>query len=101
MGTMFWGKVSAIRQFFDADIKETEFPKEGGQNDGTIAHAFERCLGVVCRFNGYNLLIYDKDREQYYFNYGLKNMHQYQVKSHSQTICCHNLLFPFAFDCGF
>lgn len=84
MGTMFWGKVLALRQFFDADIKETEFPKEGGQNDGTIAHAFERCLGVVCRFNGYNLLIYDKDREQYYFNYGLKNMHQYQVKSHSQ-----------------
>lgn len=82
MGTMFLARTDAIRQFFQADIKADEFPKEGGQTDGTIAHAFERCLGTVCRYNGYNLLIYDENEETYSYNYGLKNLNQYMIKSY-------------------
>lgn len=82
MGTMFWAKVNAIRQFFEADIKISEFPKEAGQTDGTVAHAFERCLGVVCRYNGYNMLIFDDKDCTYAYNYGMKNMNQYFLKSY-------------------
>lgn len=82
MGTMFLARVDAIRQFFQADMRADEFPKEAGQTDGTIAHAFERCLSLVCRYNGYNLLIYDAEKGIYSYNYGIKNLNQYTVKSY-------------------
>lgn len=81
MGTMFWARVEAIKQFFEAKIKTEEFPKEGGQIDGTIAHAFERCLGVVTGYNGYNLMVYDDKQDVYAINYGAKNFGQYYVKN--------------------
>lgn len=82
LGTMFWARVDAIKQFFDADIKTEEFPKEAGQTDGTIAHAFERCLGFVCQYNGFNMLILDEKEKTYAYNYGMKNLSQYFIKSY-------------------
>jgi FMN phosphatase YigB (HAD superfamily) len=84
MGTMFIAKVDAIKSFFAADIKVSEFPKEAGQIDGTIAHAFERCIGVVCRYNGYNMLVYDINEKNYVYNLGMKNIKQYLLKSYTQ-----------------
>ncbi len=82
MGTMFWASVKALKQFFEAKISMNEFDKEMGQKDGTLAHAFERCVGLVCNYNGYNTLILDKDRKSYSYNYGKKNMNQYWIKSY-------------------
>lgn len=84
MGTMFWAKVDAIRQFFAAGIRVDEFPKEGGQTDGTIAHAFERCLPLVCKYNEYNYVIFDEEQGNYSYNCGLKNLNQYYVKNYEQ-----------------
>lgn len=81
MGTMFWASVNAVNQFFSSGIKVEDFPKEAKQVDGTIAHAFERCLGLVCKFNGYNLLVFDKDTMSYSYT-GNKNMKQYTIKSY-------------------
>ncbi len=81
MGTMFWANVQAILQFFEAGIRVEEFPREAGQKDGTIAHAFERCLGLVSKYNGYGLLVFDKDNMSYGYN-GQKNLNQYIVKSY-------------------
>ena len=81
MGTMFWAKVDAIRQFFEADIKTGEFPAENKQNDGTIAHAFERCLGHTVYYNGYNLAVYDDRSDTFSLNNGQKNFYQYWSKS--------------------
>ncbi len=86
MGTMFWARTQAIRQFFEAEIDTKEFQKENGQKDGTIAHAFERCLTSVCRYNGYNYLVNDISNKCYQYNNGNKNFHHYWVKDHAQ-IC--------------
>lgn len=83
MGTMFWARTDALRQFFEAKIGVSEFPEEKGQTDGTIAHAFERCLVPVCRYNGYNTLIFDERTGEFVYNRGKKNFEQYFAKSFS------------------
>ena len=84
MGTMFWAKTDALKQFFNAEIRAEDFPKEEGQKDGTIAHAFERCLGTVCKYNDYNIIIYDEKSNRYLYNFGRKNLNQYFAKSYEQ-----------------
>lgn len=81
MGTMFWARTDALKQFFEAGIQVEDFPEEAGQTDGTIAHAFERCTVPVCRFNGYNILIYDDRTGSFRYNVGRKNFQQYCAKS--------------------
>lgn len=81
MGTMFWARNDAIKTFFKAGIKEKDFPEEKGQVDGTIAHAFERCLGVMVKLNGYTVMVYDQENDKFNYGYGNKNFKQYWAKS--------------------
>ncbi len=82
MGTMFIARTEAVRQFLESGLKTEDFPKEVGQTDGTIAHAFERCLGIVCRHNGFNVLVKQEKQGTYLYNYGNKNLNQYLAKSY-------------------
>lgn len=52
-GTMFWGRVSAVKNLFDLDLSEIDFPKEAGQTDGTYMHAIERLWVCIAEQNGY------------------------------------------------
>lgn len=52
VGNMFWARVDAILPFFTY-IQMSDFPKERGQIDGTIAHAIERLWVYVAEHNGY------------------------------------------------
>lgn len=81
MGTMFWARGDAIKDFFKAGLKEKDFPKESGQVDGTIAHAFERCLGVMVKLNGYTIMVYDEENDKFNYGYGNKNFKQYWIKN--------------------
>lgn len=81
MGTMFWARADAIRSFFKANIKEKDFPEEAGQVDGTIAHAFERCLGAIIKLDGYTVMVYDEQTGLFKYGYGNKNFNQYWDKS--------------------
>lgn len=83
MGTMFIARTEAVRQFLESGLKTEDFPKEAGQTDGTIAHAFERCLGIVCRHNGFNVLVKQEKQGTYLYNYGNKNLNQYLAKSYA------------------
>lgn len=56
VGSMFWARVAAIRPLLDLDLRPQHFPPEEGQVDGTLAHAIERMLGVVCRQTGHHIL---------------------------------------------
>lgn len=56
VGSMFWARVAAIRPLLDLALTPDHFPPEAGQMDGTLAHAIERMLGVVCQAGGYHLL---------------------------------------------
>ena len=43
-GSMFWGRSAAIRPLLDLGLTYDDFPDEGAQVDGTIAHAIERIV---------------------------------------------------------
>lgn len=56
VGSMFWGRTKAIQPLLDLTLTPAHFPPEAGQVDGTVAHAIERMLGVVCRATGHDIL---------------------------------------------
>lgn len=46
-GSVFWIKPAVLDRVRDLDLKVADFELEGGQVEGTTAHAFERLLGHV------------------------------------------------------
>lgn len=52
-GSMFWGRLDALRPLLDAHLDEWEFETEQGQVDGTFAHALERMFILSARHAGY------------------------------------------------
>ncbi|MDD3242506.1 MAG: glycoside hydrolase family 99-like domain-containing protein [Eubacteriales bacterium] len=53
VGNMFWARTVAVRQLFEGNVTVTDFPKEAGQDNYTIAHAIERSWCWLARANGY------------------------------------------------
>ena len=53
VGSMFWARTDALRPLFAAGVSLADFPKEGGQFDGTLAHCLERLLVLVARQQGF------------------------------------------------
>lgn len=51
--SFFWGRSAAIRPLLDLRLSWDDFPPEGGQQDGTVAHAIERSLLYICEAVGY------------------------------------------------
>jgi glycosyltransferase involved in cell wall biosynthesis len=45
-GTMFWCKTDVLRPLTDLRLSFSDFDKESGQIDGTLAHAIERLIGL-------------------------------------------------------
>lgn len=58
-GSFFWVRTEAITPIFDLNLSREDFPEEAKQNDGTIAHALERVIGIVSRFKGFNDIFVD------------------------------------------
>ncbi|HZY67113.1 MAG TPA: rhamnan synthesis F family protein, partial [Devosia sp.] len=52
-GAMFWFRPQALQPLFDLELEYTDFPEEPISDDGTIAHAIERCLFVVPQHGGW------------------------------------------------
>jgi len=52
-GTMFWVDIDSIKHTFK--ISASNFPKEKGQTDGTIAHALERVFYLLQLTNKYDV----------------------------------------------
>jgi lipopolysaccharide biosynthesis protein len=60
-GSMFWAKAEAIRPLFECNLRYDDFDVEGGQTDGTLAHAIERSILLVSENSGYqNIKIINK-----------------------------------------
>ncbi|MGV6838588.1 MAG: rhamnan synthesis F family protein [Planktomarina sp.] len=51
-GSMFWAKSDALKPILDLKFTPEDFPMEGGQEDGTTAHAIERLMGAVILQSG-------------------------------------------------
>lgn len=54
-GSMFWARLDALRPLLDAHLEDWEFEEEGGQIDGTLAHAIERVIGLCARQSGFKM----------------------------------------------
>ncbi|AUM75099.1 rhamnan synthesis F family protein [Paracoccus jeotgali] len=57
VGSMFWGRTETLRPLLDLGLRPDHFPPEQGQVDGTLAHAIERMIGVVCNWTGRRTLL--------------------------------------------
>ena len=79
-GTMFWARAAALSKFFKAGFTFDDFPPEQGQNDGTIAHAFER--SILLATQAANMIYYEfaPNTDTYTINLGNKNLWQYYVR---------------------
>lgn len=76
-GTMFWARTKALKKFFALGLTFEDFPPEQGQNDGTIAHAFERTVLLAAQSENMNCYEFDPTTEAYSVNIGSKNLWQY------------------------
>ena len=76
-GTMFWARSRALRKFFALGLTFEDFPPEQGQNDGTIAHAFERSILLAAQSEGMNYYEFEPATFTYSRNLGCKNLWQY------------------------
>ena len=45
-----------LERLTDFGVRAEDFEAEGGQLDGTVAHAFERMIGVLCRAAGTDVI---------------------------------------------
>ena len=52
-GSMFWFKPQALMPLLDSGLTFDDFPEEGGQVDGTIAHAIERAFLFIAETAGF------------------------------------------------
>lgn len=77
LGTMFWARSKALKKFFDLELSFEDFPPERKQNDGTIAHAFERSVALVTASEHMDFYEYNPSAETYSVNVGIKNIWQY------------------------
>ena len=55
-GSMFWCRPWLLERLTDFGVRAEDFEAEGGQLDGTVAHAFERMIGVLCRAAGTDVI---------------------------------------------
>jgi lipopolysaccharide biosynthesis protein len=54
-GSMFAGRVEAFRPLLDQGFPLDDFELEGGQFDGTLAHALERLISLEVKRSGWQI----------------------------------------------
>ncbi|KST59837.1 hypothetical protein AO398_16300 [Methylobacterium sp. GXS13] len=86
VGGMFWARVDALRPLLTAGLTPHDFPEEHGQTDGTLAHAIERVVPLVCRAQGYEAVCFDYERGLARTNGSARNWHQYSARTQDQAL---------------
>lgn len=76
-GSMFWAKKDAIRQALELNLTWEDFGKDKHQTGGTLEYVFERLPGLLVKQNGYDIAIYNKDKNVFLLNKGIKLFDRY------------------------
>ena len=84
-GTMFWARTQALRKILNLRLTFEDFPPERGQNDGTLAHAFERSVLLATRSEGMTYYEFDPISEAYSICAGSKNFWQYYGRTDAEV----------------
>ena len=53
VGTMFWARKGALSPLLDLGIKWSDYPEEPIGYDGTLLHAIERLIPIICKKQGF------------------------------------------------
>jgi glycosyltransferase involved in cell wall biosynthesis len=61
-GTMFWFRTEALSMLTDTNQLQLGFEPELGQQDGTLAHAYERFFGMLSNYAGYKIAESDSEK---------------------------------------
>ncbi|MCH4092137.1 rhamnan synthesis F family protein [Acetobacter sp.] len=77
-GGMFWARSRALAPLLELPWSPDDFPEESGQTDGTVAHAIERCIGLVAHSTGHRLDEYDRSAGLIRVGYGRRNLDLYE-----------------------
>ena len=64
-GTMFFARTDALAPLLNMAIEDADFEPEGGQVDGTLAHALERAVSISCKTKSYDLVDTDMNKVGY------------------------------------
>gem|GEM_PF-644418 len=86
VGGMFWARVDVLRPLLTAGLTPQDFPEEHGQTDGTLAHAIERVIPIVCRAQGYSTVCLDYDRGLARYDSSARNWQQYSARTQDQAL---------------
>ena len=86
VGGMFWARVDALRPLLTAGLTPHDFPEEHGQTDGTLAHAIERVVPLVCRSQGYEAVCFDYESGLARTDSSARNWHQYSARTQDQAL---------------
>ena len=84
-GTMFWARTAALKKFFAAKFTFNDFPPEQGQNDGTLAHAFERSILLATQAEHMIYYEFEPANDTYSINLGSKNLWQYHNRTDAEV----------------
>jgi len=57
VGTMFWARRGALRRLYDLGLQWHHYPEEPLGYDGTMLHALERLLPLVCEASGFHYAV--------------------------------------------
>lgn len=76
-GSMFWARVDALKPLLAANWTYDDFPREDGQNDGTLAHVIERSIVAIAKQQGYSFQELDYSAGCIRDNWSRKNLQQY------------------------
>ncbi|MCJ2126387.1 rhamnan synthesis F family protein [Methylobacterium sp. J-077] len=86
VGGMFWARVDALRPLLTAGLTPHDFPEEHGQSDGTLAHAIERVVPIVCRAQGYKAVCFEYENGLARIDSSARNWHQYSARTQDQAL---------------